>query len=94
LRFDTQKPRGHLEIVRRLIELQHVHAREKLLGDARDRDVVDVDLLVADERQQKVERSAELRELDDEGRVRQRVEPARLDHGRVEVDRAAECGLD
>ena len=70
--------------------------REELLRDSGDRDVVDVDLLIANEREQEVERTAELRELDDEWRrhVRRRLEPTRLDDRRVEVDRPVECGLD
>src|SRR5690349_7641777 len=87
LRLDAEQSRGHLEIVGRLVELHEVDAREELLGNARDRDVIDVDLFVANERQQEIERTAELRQLDDERRrdVRHRLEPAWLDGG-VEVE--------
>jgi hypothetical protein len=43
-----------------------MHAREELLGHARDRDVVHVKPLVADEREQEVERPRERRQVDDE----------------------------
>jgi hypothetical protein len=47
-----------------------VDAREELLADARDRDVGDLDLLIADEREEEIERPRIFVELDDEGRRR------------------------
>ena len=66
LGFDAQQPRGHVEIIGRLVETERVQTHEELLGDARDRNVVNVDLLVANERQQEVQRPVEVRELHDE----------------------------
>ena len=43
-----------------------MNARKELLRYPRDRNVVDIDLFIADERQQQVQRSGELRKLDDE----------------------------
>src|SRR2546427_9011441 len=66
LRLDAQQPRRHLEVVRRLVQPQLVDDREKLVGDLRDRQVGDVDLVLADQMQQQVERAGELLQLDDE----------------------------
>ena len=66
LRLDAQQPRGHLEVLRRFVQPQRADADQELLGDPRDRDVVDVDLLLAEEREQQVEGPAEMREFDDE----------------------------
>ena len=78
-RLDTQQLRRHLEVLRGLIEGERRDGREELLGDARDRDVANVELLVADEREQEVERSGELGQLDDEravsGRTGRRSKP-------------------
>ena len=69
LRLDAQEPRGHLEVLRRLVEAEGVHRVEELVGDARDRDVPDVDLLAADQVQQEVERAGVPVERDDERAV-------------------------
>ena len=45
-----------------------MHALDELLADAGDRDVVDVNLFVAHEREQKVERPAVVRDVDDKAR--------------------------
>ena len=62
------EPRGHLEILGRFVQAERADARDELLADARDRDVVDVDLLFANEREQQIERPGERRQLDDERR--------------------------
>src|SRR6266581_2477385 len=62
----AHQPRRHLEVVRRLVQPQLVDDREKLVGDLRDREVGDVDLVLADQVQQQVERAGELLQLDDE----------------------------
>ena len=63
--------------------------REELLGDAGDRDVVDVDLLVADQREQQVERAAEMREFN-----RKTVGVAGRRAGGLSVALDAKNGLD
>src|SRR5437879_3484547 len=52
--------------LRRLVQAQLVDDREKLVGDLRDRQVGDVDLVLADQVQQQVKRAGELLQLDDE----------------------------
>ena len=42
-----------------VIQREFVHSREELLADARDRDVVDVDLLFANQREEQVEGTGE-----------------------------------
>ena len=69
LRLDADEARRHLEIIRRFVEPERRDARQELLGDARDGNVVDVDLLVANEREKKIERAGELSQLDDENFV-------------------------
>src|SRR5204863_8497851 len=66
-RLDAEEARVHLEIVRRFVESQTLNAREELLRDSRDRNVVEVDLLLANERDEKVQGSGEVTKLDDEG---------------------------
>jgi hypothetical protein len=61
--------RRHLEIVGRLIEPEIADHRQELVGDLRDREVGDVDLVLADQMQQQVERAGELLQLDDEPRL-------------------------
>ena len=72
LRFDAQQPRRHLEILGGLVESERADAHDELLADARDRNVVDVDLLFANEREQQIERPGKRRQLDDEAVVRVR----------------------
>ena len=51
---------------------ERANPHDELLADARDRDVVDVDLLFANQREQQIERAGKRRRLDDEpaaGRV-------------------------
>ena len=69
LRLDANQASGHLEVVGCLVEPERRDPIEKLFGYPRDRDVVDVDLLVADEREEKIEWSRELRQLDDKDLV-------------------------
>ena len=66
LRLDTHEPRGHLEVVSCFIELQRLDTKKKLFSDSRDRYVLNVDLLVADQSEQQIERTGKLRQLDDE----------------------------
>jgi len=66
LRLDAQQASRHLEVLGGLVDRQRLDPRQELFGDARDRDVVDVDLLVADQRQQQVEGALELLKFDDE----------------------------
>ena len=70
LRLDAQQPRGHLEILGGLVESERPDAHDELLADARDGNVVDVELLFANEREEQVERARERRHLDDEAPVR------------------------
>ena len=65
LRLDAQQTRGHLEIICRFVQGERADARQELLGDASDGNVVNVELLVADERQQKIERAGEVAQLND-----------------------------
>src|SRR5436309_3117912 len=66
LRLDPQQPGRHLEVVRRLVQPQLVNDREELVGDLRDRQVGDVDLVLTDQVQQQIQGARELLELDDE----------------------------
>src|SRR6266404_1440402 len=63
LRLDPEQPGGHLEVVRRLIQSQLADDGEELIGDFRDRQVGDVDLVLADQVQQQIQRARELLEL-------------------------------
>jgi hypothetical protein len=65
LRLDAQEPRRHLEVFGGLVDRHRLDARQELFGDAGDRDVVDVDPLVTDQREQEVQRALEMLELDD-----------------------------
>ena len=67
LRFDSQQAGGHFEVIRRFVESERADARQELLGDAGNRDVVNVELFIADERQQQIERAGEVAELNDKG---------------------------
>ena len=66
LHLEADQPARHLEIVGRLVQSERVNRREKLVGDPRDRNVGDVDLLLAHQVQQQVERTGEAVELHDE----------------------------
>src|SRR5207244_12173267 len=66
LRLDPQQTGGHLQVVRRLAQAQVADHAQELIGDLRDREVGDVELVLADEMQQQIERARELLELDDE----------------------------
>jgi hypothetical protein len=62
LRLDADQRRRHLQELPGPLQLQPVHLRDhrqELLGDARDRDVEDVDVLLANQVQQEVERPLE-----------------------------------
>ena len=77
LRLDAKQAGCHLEVIRRLIEAERSNAQQELLGDARDGNVVDVDLLVANQSQQQIQRTRVLGELDDEDLGRCRVSNGR-----------------
>ena len=67
LRLDVDERRGHHQEFARDVEVQLLHQLDRvevLLRDERDRDVVDVDLVLPDEVQQQVERPLEVVELD------------------------------
>ncbi len=66
LRLDAQKPRGHLQVLGRFIQPQRLDAPQELFRDPRDGDVIDVDLLLTEQRKEQIEWPAEVRELDDE----------------------------
>src|SRR6266702_1745297 len=66
LYLDPQQPSGHLEIVRRLVQPQLADQGQELVGDLRDGQVGDVDLVLVDQMEQQVERAGELLQLDDE----------------------------
>ncbi len=51
LRLDANESGRHLQIVGGLVETERRDAVEELLGDPGDRDVVNIDLLVTDERE-------------------------------------------
>jgi len=57
--------RRHLEVFRRLVDGEEPDPGQELLGDACDRDVVDVHPFVADEREEQVQRPLELLQFDD-----------------------------
>ena len=67
LRFYAKEPRRHLQVLSGIVERQRSYPCHELLRDAGDRDVVDVDLLLANQRQQEIERPGELGQLDGEG---------------------------
>ena len=69
LRLDAEQSGRHLKVVGRLIEPQLADHREELIGDFRDREIGDVELVLVDQVQQQVERARELLELDDEAGV-------------------------
>ena len=70
LRLDVDERRGHDEIVAGDVEVELLHQADRvevLLRDERDRDIVDVHLVLLDEVQQQIERSLELLEPDGKG---------------------------
>src|SRR5690606_26834162 len=69
LRLDADQRRRHLEELAGAIEAQALDAldrAEELFRDARDRDVEDVDVLLANQVEQQIERALEPLELHDE----------------------------
>src|SRR6185369_9637418 len=66
LRLDAQQARRHLEVIGRLVDAEGSDTNQKLLGDVGDGDVVDVELLFANEREEQIERARERLELHDE----------------------------
>ena len=72
LRLDAQQACRHFQVVGGLVEPQRSDASKKLLGDACNRNVVDIHLFIADERQQQVEWTGELTQFHDK-RGRRRV---------------------
>src|SRR5207248_10010560 len=81
LSFYPKEPRGHLEVFRGLVQLQRPNPLDELLRDASDRDVIDVDLFFPDKREEQIERTGKLRQLDREGAARRlRVTDERRRH--------------
>ena len=66
LRLEAHQPAGHVEVVGGLVEAELVDGLEELVGDPRDRNVGDLELLFAQQVQQQIERAGERVELDDE----------------------------
>jgi hypothetical protein len=82
-RLDAGERRGHLEVLGGDVEVQHLHrvdVLEVLLGDEPDGDVDDVELVLADQVQEQLERPREPGQLDLVGHVDRRgdVEPRGL----------------
>src|SRR5881392_27215 len=89
LRLDPQEPRRHLEVVRRLVQPQLVDHREELIGDLRDRQVGDVELVLVNQVQQQIQGARELLQLDDEaGLVLHDGTPRRAHEGNAPGERA------
>ena len=81
-RLDVNQRRRHYQELSRHVEIQVLHERDVaqvLLGDERDRDVVDVQLALANQVQEQIERSLKGVELDLIG-VRRRFEVDVLVH--------------
>ncbi len=74
LRLDVDEQRGHVDELAGGVDvglLELVAVVEKLRGEQRDGDVVDVDILLADEVEQEIERAVvDLADGDGEGRLR------------------------
>ena len=68
MRLEPEQAARHFQVIRGLVEAQIVDDAQELIGDARYRDVRDVDLFFAEEVQQEVERPREGVKLDDEPR--------------------------
>ena len=83
LRLEPDKPAGHVEIVGRLVEPELVDGAEELVGDPGDRDVGDLELLLAQEVEQQIERTGEGIELDDESRAGAERGGGRVGKGRA-----------
>src|SRR5216683_132851 len=80
LGLDAQQPGGHLEVVGRLVQAQLADHREELVGDLRDRQIRDVELVLADQVQQQVQRAGKLLQLDDKTRLLGQHRVGRGDH--------------
>ena len=89
LRLDADQARCHLQILGGLVQLERMHPVDELLTDAGDRDVVDVELLVADQREEEVEWAVEPLDVDDEraleGRQRRCGHRGKVDPSRSRV---------
>jgi len=66
LGFDANESRCHFQIVRGFVQLERRNPRQELFRDARDWNVVNVDLLISNQREQQVERARILGQLHDE----------------------------
>jgi hypothetical protein len=74
LRLDAYQRRRHLQELARPVQPQLLHVpyrAQELLSDLRDRDVENVDILLADQVQQQIERAREPVQLNDERAVRE-----------------------
>ena len=68
LRLDADQQCGHLEELARAVQPEAAyvaHGEQKLLCDLRDRDIEDVDVLLADQMQQQLDRAGETLQLDE-----------------------------
>src|SRR4029077_20457949 len=82
LRLDVNQRRGHDEKFAGDVQIQLLHQRDRcevLRGDERDRDVVDVDLVLPDQVQEQIKRSLEVGQLNGEG-IGRRFEIVSLIH--------------
>ncbi len=68
LRLESHEAARHVEIVGGLVEAEFVNHAQELVGDPRDRNVGDLDLLLPQQVQQQVERTVEPVELHHEAR--------------------------
>jgi hypothetical protein len=69
LRLDAHQQRRHLQELARPVQAQRLRTFDRLkelLRDLRDRDVENVDVLLADQMQQQIERTLEPVQLDNE----------------------------
>ena len=66
LRLYANETRGHFEIIGGFVESEGLDAQEELLCNACDRNVLNIDLFITYQCEQQIERTGELRQLDDE----------------------------
>jgi hypothetical protein len=75
LGLQADEAAGHVQVVRRLVQPQMVNRLKELVGNPRDGDVGDLELLLPDQVEQKVERAGEALQLDHEGVQQPRAGP-------------------
>src|SRR6185295_11651889 len=75
--------RGHHDVLARHVQVELLEQRDRveiLRGDQRDRNVVNVELVLPDEVKQEIQRALEIGQLDREG-IRRRLEVRLVIHG-------------